>query len=76
MNSWLSRFCTAWGSGTRSSLVVPTKVKACKSFGFTVKLPCVDNNEHLIDFVITCKHELFAHKIISMICSLSTYTPI
>ena len=47
-------YCTARGSSTRLSLVVPTKVKACKSFGFTVKLPCADNNEHWIDFVITC----------------------
>ena len=55
INGQSSRCCTARGSSTRFSLVGPTKVKACKSFLFTVKFPCIENKEHLIDFVITSK---------------------
>ena len=34
-------------------LVLTTKVKACKSFLFTEKLPSIENKEHLVDFVVT-----------------------
>ena len=48
-----SRCCTAKGFNTGFSLVGPTKVKAHKSFLFTEKFPCIEDKEHLLDFVIT-----------------------
>ena len=42
------------------SLVGPTKVEASKSFHYTVKFPCIENNEHLVRqilFVSMCPLE-------------------
>ena len=49
---WL-RWSAARGSSTRSFLVGPTYITACKLFLFTEKFPCSENKEHLIDFLIT-----------------------
>ena len=59
MYSRLSRCCTAGESSTRCSLLSPTKVKARKSFLFTKKFPCIENKEHLVDFVITLSPRVY-----------------
>ena len=51
--SWLSSCCTARRLDTGFSLIAQTKVKARKSFLFTEKFPCIENNENFLDFVIT-----------------------
>ena len=51
--SWLSKCCTARESSYRFSLVGLTKVKARKYFLFTENFTCIENKEHLLDFVIT-----------------------
>ena len=48
----LWRFCTARESDTGFSRISPTKVKACKNFLLTEKIPCIENKDHLVDFVI------------------------
>ena len=53
IHSRLSRCSTARGSSTRLSLVVPTKVKVCKSFLITEGSLKVENKEHLFDFFAT-----------------------
>ena len=51
--SQLSRCCTAGGSSTGCLLGGSAKVKAHGSFQFTEKFPCIENKDHLVDFVIT-----------------------
>ena len=53
MHSQLFSCCTAKASGTGLSGAIPTKVEALKSFLFSEKLPCIENKEHLVDFVTT-----------------------
>ena len=45
IHSQLWRCCTTRGSSTRFSVVGPTKVKAFKSFLFTEKFCCIENND-------------------------------
>ena len=47
----LSRLSTTEGLYTRFSLVVPAKVKACKSYVATQKFPLVENKEHSFDLI-------------------------
>ena len=58
--SWLSKCCTARESSYRFSLVGLTKVKARKYFLFTENFTCIENKEHLLDFVITFILQHFA----------------
>ena len=49
---------------TKQSLVGPTKIKAPKSFLFTVGLVKIENKEHLFDFIIVMKYYLLGSQII------------
>ena len=46
---------SARGSNTGLSLLGPTKIKACKSFLFTEGSLRVEDEEHLVNFVVTQK---------------------
>ena len=53
-------YCTARGSGNVFSRVGLTKVEAHKSSLFTEKFPCIENKEHMDDFVITLYSYFFS----------------
>ena len=55
MHSLLSRCCTARGSSTRFSLVSPSKLYGSLVFSIHCKFPCIENKEHMLDFLITFK---------------------
>ena len=74
MNSQLSRCWIARGSYSKFSLVGPTKVKARKSFLLTEKFPCIENKEHLLDFVITFIFHLCCFNTLCSGMSQSTFS--